>query len=259
MDQCQTHGFGRIEAANRFMVGTVRIYLHELHGALTDSLESADLALRVGNQRAEIVSRLTAGWIHISLGRWTEAQRQARTGLDVAKAIGAHRFNPFLRESMARIAWYTDQPTEAREVIRGAVDKARELNMLRFIGPWLLGTLAMIDPKRRDAALAEGWSILETGAVGHNHYHFHAHGIEAELDAGRLHAVERHAAALEQYTAHQPNAWADFRIRRARALVAAASGQPSCLDLSVLEQEATRVGLSPELTRIQAALARANA
>jgi len=115
------------------------------------------------------------------------------------------------------------------------------------------------EPKCGDAALAEGWSILETGAVGHNHYHFHAHGIEAELEAGRLRAVERHATALEQYTASQPNAWADFRIRRARALVAAASGQPSRLDLSVLEKEAMRVGLSPELTRLQAALARTDA
>jgi len=254
MERCREHGFGRLEAANRFMVGTVRIYLHELDGALSDSLESADLALRVGNQRAEIVSRLTAGWILISLGRWAEAERQAETGLAVADAIGATRFDPFLRESVARIAWYTGATAEARQIIGGAVDKARSLNMLKFIGPWLLGTQAMLDPTRREDALAEGWSILASGAVGHNHYHFHAHGIEAELDSNQPAAVERHAAALEHYTTQQPNAWADFRIRRGRALAAVVQGCANPTELGALQQEALGVGLRPELVRIQDAL-----
>ena len=60
LDLCASEGLGRVEAANHFMLGTVRIYLNELAGALEDSLRSADVASQVGHQRAEIVSRLTA-------------------------------------------------------------------------------------------------------------------------------------------------------------------------------------------------------
>jgi tetratricopeptide (TPR) repeat protein len=61
LELCDAHGFGRIEAANRFMRATTRIYFNESEGALADALSSADVGRRVRHHRAEVVSRLTAG------------------------------------------------------------------------------------------------------------------------------------------------------------------------------------------------------
>jgi len=64
---CETMGLAKIKAANRFMLATTRIYLNETDLALNDATESADLAKLVGHKRAEIVSRLTAGWILLDM------------------------------------------------------------------------------------------------------------------------------------------------------------------------------------------------
>src|SRR6185436_13342915 len=88
LELCTKHGFGRIESANRFMIATVRIYLSELEGALDDARRSADLASKVGHQRAEVVSRLTAGWILLALGELSLARREAEHGMQVAESLG---------------------------------------------------------------------------------------------------------------------------------------------------------------------------
>lgn len=252
MEKCHAHGFGRLESANRFMVGTVRIYLHEMHEALNDALESASLAVSVGNQRAEIVSRLTAGWVLISMARWDEVERETTLGLDTVRAIGANRFRPFLRESEARVAWYQGDAALARRIMRGSVQEVRDLGMERFIGPWLLGTLAMVDPDARESALTEGERWLEEGAVGHNHFHFRYHAIEACLDEDDLEAVERHAEALKSFTSAQPNPWSDFQIERARLLVAARRGDVQVQALQQLRATGRDAGLVTELRRLDA-------
>jgi class 3 adenylate cyclase/tetratricopeptide (TPR) repeat protein len=220
MALCQEIGLGRVEAANRFMVATVRIYLNQFDGALTDALESADLARRVGHQRAEIVSCLTAGWILILLGRLDEARVQTDTGLRVAEALGAARFKPFLMESRARIELAAGDADAALATIREALALTRDGKLMRFIGPWLLATLALCtrDAAQRDQALAEGRELLAEGCVGHNLLNFHALAIESAADWDDAATLDASALALADYTAEEPHPWADFQIARAKAL-----------------------------------------
>ena len=52
---CQQHGFGRIEVANRSMVGFSRIYLNEARQANEDGDAAARAAALVGQPRAELL------------------------------------------------------------------------------------------------------------------------------------------------------------------------------------------------------------
>lgn len=218
LDLCEAQGFGRIEASNRFMLATVRIYLNETHGALSDALECADLAQRVSNLRAEIVSRLTAAWIFISLGRLDDAAAQVERGLSATQALGSGRFRPFLLESSARIALLQGDADHAWRVIQQALELARGASMMRFIGPWLLGTAAWCstDDAARAEALDEGEALLLQGCVGHNYYRFYTHAMEASLQSGDADRCAHWADALESYTRQEPNPWADFHIAFAR-------------------------------------------
>ena len=218
LDLCEAQGFGRIEASNRFMLATVRIYLNETQGALSDALNCAELAHRVSNLRAEIVSRLTAAWIFISLGRLEEATAQVERGLAATQTLGSGRFRPFLLESTARILLLQGDSAGANQVIAQALELARSASMMRFIGPWMLGTAAWCaqDLCIRSAALDEGAALLEQGCVGHNYYRFYTHAIEASLLDDDTQSCARWATALEDYTRQEPNPWADFYIDFAR-------------------------------------------
>lgn len=256
---CCIHGFGRIEAANRFMLGTVRIYLNELDGALEDSLASAELAARVGHKRAEIVSRLTAGWVHLDHGALEPAREQAELGLAITHDLGAKRFQPFLNESLARIGLAEGDRAGALELLESALADARAGGAMSFIGPWLLGTMARTtdDPKRRRAALAEGEEILTGGCVGHNYYRFYQAAMEAALGAHDWGEAGRYADALEAYTRPEPVPWADFYIAWGRALAAFGRGRrdpDTMAGIAGLMDDAGRIGLRSAFPLLEQAL-----
>lgn len=216
---CEEHGLAEIEASNRFMLGTARIYLNQTAAALDDGLASAELAHRVGNRRAEIVARLTAGWALLSFGRASDARLQVEQGLEVARAIGASRFEPFLNESLVRVLLLEGRPGEAHELALQAWDAVQRNKLHKFIGPWVLSTLALVEPdaRARQHALALAQTLLEQGCVAHNAYRFHVSAMECHLihdDAAAARAMaERFAASV----AAAPTPWASHHIALARA------------------------------------------
>ncbi|WP_085317737.1 ATP-binding protein [Derxia lacustris] len=117
---CERHGLVEIEAANRFMLGTVRLYANQTELALADALASAEIGSRAGNRRATVVSRLTAGWAWLSLGRPDAALPEIEAALALALELGVARFEPFLLESRARAHWMRGASEAARADIRRA-------------------------------------------------------------------------------------------------------------------------------------------
>ncbi|RKH63783.1 adenylate/guanylate cyclase domain-containing protein [Corallococcus sp. AB049A] len=256
LELCRRFGFGKIEAANRFMIATVRIYMNELEGALADALASAAMAAQVGHKRAEIISRLTAGWILLDYQRDEEALGQARQGLALAGALGARRFEPFLNETVARVLMRRGERQKARELLESSLVYVRQ-HAASFIGPWLLGTLALAtdDAEQRRQALTEGERLLASGCVSHNHYRLHQAGMEACLAAGETAEALRHAASLEAFTRVEPAPWSDFYIRRCRALARPpADGHGG--ELRALAEEARTVGLHSAIPALEAAAQR---
>ncbi|GGX93431.1 hypothetical protein GCM10007160_21260 [Litchfieldella qijiaojingensis] len=211
---CRQHGHADLEASNLFMLGTVRIYTNETQAALEDTLTATELGERVGNRRAEIVARLTAGWILLSQSRPEAAMEQVDTGLDLARGMGANRFEAFLLESQARLKLLEGQIDVARNLIRNAWRLVERHDLQHFIGPWVLGTLALLEEhdSERQAALETGWALLENGCVGHNAYRFLVTAAETCLVHGQGREAQQYAQRFRDFVASEPCAWAQHHI-----------------------------------------------
>ncbi len=108
-----------------------------------------------------------------------------------------------------------------------------------------------------EAALAEGEALLTAGAVSHNHLWFRRRAIDATLQARDWGSVERHAAALEEYTRSEPLPWAEFFVARGCALAArwgSPRGTTPSRELASLQDEARGMGLRCALPALEAAL-----
>ena len=114
-----------------------QIGLHEISG-LEDALVAVDGAVRVGHRRAEIVARLTAGGVLAEIGDLDAAMEQCERGLDLAIAIGAERFKPFMSIYIGRILPARDgyRPRTVA-MMKDAVETARQTG-IQFLGPWVL-------------------------------------------------------------------------------------------------------------------------
>ncbi|RFA36166.1 hypothetical protein [Alkalilimnicola ehrlichii] len=222
VELCERHGFADIEASNRFMVATADIYANNTEAALREAIASAELGRRVGNLRAEIVSRLTAGWLQISLGNAEGAEQQVQQGLALARTMGAARFEAFLLESVARVRVLQGRDAEAQAAVREAWRIVEQQGLYRFIGPWVLGTLAVLedDTGKRQAALRKAEALLAEGCVGHNYYRFYVAAAEACLVYGEPERAVEYAEHLAVFTAAEPCPWADHHVELIRRYAA---------------------------------------
>ena len=225
---CETHDFSQIEAANRFMLATTRIYQNETQEALYDALTSANLAATVGHRRAEIVSRLTASWVLLDMLELEQASEQVTLGLNLAQEIGALRFEPFLRESMARYYYLQGNFSAAEQEIRAAYNEVNTQQLERFIGPWVTSTYALIltmgkktNKEKTFDLLQLGSEMLGRGCVGHNYYRFYVSAIECSIINHEWDDAHRFITLFTNYTKEQPTPWSDFYIDRAKTLVSA--------------------------------------
>ncbi|AMD01604.1 ATP-binding protein [Halomonas chromatireducens] len=216
---CRTHGHADLEASNLFMLGTARIYANETDQALADCFDAAELGKRVGNRRAEVVARLTAGWILISQGDPQAADEQVEQALTVARGLGSGRFEAFLLESRARVELMTGRLVEARASIERAWQLVEQHGLKAFIGPWVLGTRALLEeaPETRLATLKQGEALLDAGCVGHNGYRFLIAAAEVSLLDRRPDAARHYAQRLTRLMAAEPCAWGEYH----RALIEA--------------------------------------
>ncbi len=216
---CRTHGHADLEASNLFMLGTARIYANETAQALSDCFDAAELGKRVGNRRAEVVARLTTAWILISQGDPIQADEQVSQAMAVALGLGSGRFEAFLLESRARIELITGRQAEARASIERAWQLVERHRLKAFIGPWVLGTRALLeeDPEARSAMLQDGEVLLDAGCVGHNGYRFLITAAEVCLLDNRPSAALHYAQRMTQLMAGEPCAWGEHH----RALIEA--------------------------------------
>ena len=259
VELCRQHGLGRIEVANLAMRGVTQMYQNHLTAALHDCRAAIEAAAKVGHQRAELIARSgVMGFMLIDMSDFAGAREENELGLQLARRLGAKRFEPASLFNLARIVATQGDRTKAVKLAEEAVSISRETG-ITFRGPTALGVLAIVtdDPKRRRSALVEGERLLREGCVGHNHLWFYRDAMEACLDSGHWDDVERFAAALEDYTRVEPLPWTDFFIARGRALAVYGRGRRDAgtiTELQRLRDEADRVGLKLAMAALEAAL-----
>ncbi|MDB5907910.1 MAG: hypothetical protein JWP34_2024 [Massilia sp.] len=215
---CEQHRFINIEASNRSALGSTRIYLGQPREAAADALQSAELSRKVGNRRAEIVARMTAGWVMVATGQLDLAAEEVAHALHVTRAMGASRFEPFLVESQSRIAWLAGDHALAERHISEAAAAVDRLQLHRFIGPWVLGTLALFssDAAVRKRALLQGAAHLTRDCLAHNAYRFFVSAAEVALLEGDTVTAGFYADQLAGYAAAEPCAWVDHHVALVR-------------------------------------------
>ena len=221
----QQYGLGRIEVANRAIVGFSRIYLNEVRQAKEDGDAAARAAALVGQPRAELTGESLRAHACYEHGDFDLVQGYLDRMMRLTRQLGARRFEAGALELQARVLLDTGRRAEAAELLREALAISRETG-IRYEGPKIISALSRAedDPVRRAALLAEGKEILRRGAIGHNYLKFYRDAIEALLSAGDGAGALEYVAALEDYTRAEPLPWSDLFAKRGRLLAGAARG-----------------------------------
>jgi class 3 adenylate cyclase/tetratricopeptide (TPR) repeat protein len=258
VELCRAHGYGRIEVANFSMVGHCLCYLNRFEESLESSREAMALARRVGHQRAEIIAAANAIRMPSCMLDIDAANANLDRILELARQIGARRFESEGMVAHAAILALAGRKSEALDLTLRGLETARETG-IQFLGPDLLGQLAVLteDNALRRQSLAEGEELLRAGSVGHNHLRFHRHAIEASLNARLWDEMDRYTQALEDYTRPEPLPWANFWIVWGRGL--AAHGRdpkdPAAIDnLNHVLEEAQRIRMYSAIPALRHAI-----
>ena len=222
---CQELGLGRVEVANRSMVGWTRMYLNEISEACEDGLAAAEKAQRVGQSRAEMLGRMVAGYMHIEQGRLNAGREEVEKALSLARRLGASHF---VAEALCFGAMIERAEGRLDAAKRNADEALRILRQvgMTFFGPLALGMAARLSniSSEQAAFLGEAEAILKEGCVSHNHFWFYREAIEGALERKDRQEVDRYCQALERYTSAEPLPWSDLFIARGRALARAVPG-----------------------------------
>jgi class 3 adenylate cyclase/tetratricopeptide (TPR) repeat protein len=255
VDLCRKHGYGRIEVANRHMVGWTRIYQMEFTQAIVDGLAAAAMAARVSQQRAEQLGYILAGRIEVELGRFADARIHLERALKIARKIGAGNFEAQSLCLLGQLCAAQENMDEARHHVKQAMDVVRKVGMT-FIGPAVLAVHAELsaDLAERTAVLREAEKILDSGCVAHNQFWFAQSAIDHKLSVGEWDEVDRYARRLENYIREEPLAWPEFIAARGRALASWGRGKREpdlAAELKRLRDMAVEVGLVRAVTALE--------
>ncbi len=260
VELAQGHGLGRIEVANKHMLGWTLHYLGRFDEALAVGEDAVAMARQVAAQRTEAVARqtiaYTQGWL---MGRLAPALEHLDRALPVVRALGAARFEAQNLVFRVLLELRAGRRERAQVLARDALACCRSTAM-GFIGPTALGVLGQTttDEAERQQALAEGEALLAQGSISHNHFDFHACAIDASLESRDFAAVERYCAALERYTAAEPIPWSDLAIARGRLLARHGRGDAGAelgKALQALREQTARLGFDVWLPALDAAMA----
>ena len=220
IDVCRSHGFANIEVANLPMRAWGRYYQSDVVGALDDCLAGIDGAARDSRYREEMLARAASCFFLWEMGDFETSRAQTEIASDLARRLGARNFEPFCLLNLAIIVADEDSG-EATRLAEQSVEICREAGVA-FVGPWALGSLALVsrDRDQRQKALDEGERLLGSAGVAHCHLWFYRHAIDASLASAEWDDVARYASALEAFTAQERLPCVDFFIARGRALAA---------------------------------------
>ena len=255
---CRAHGFAAIEIAYLPMRAFTHMYGLRFAEALEDCQSVVDMAMKVGQPRAEIIARTTSTQIFLERGDFTQAEEHARRMFELVERIGARRFVPLCNHAIARARLHAGDRVGALDILEANLAISRETG-ITFFGPAMFGAIALAsdDPKRRDEVFREGQAILDRGCGSHNYFRFYRDAIEVSLATKDWDRVDLYATALDEYFRDEPIPWASFIIARGRALAefGRGSGRKSTLsEIQRLRDEATRLEMKSELAHLEAAL-----
>jgi len=254
------NGLYAIEAVNKAMLGHMQLYNLVVDQARTNCLDAAELAVSLGNDRAEMVARGScAGKVLFELGELELAKSQCEQAVEISRRLGARRFEPINQTILAMITGLEGNRAGAEEIAQNGVQISRETG-LKFSGPMILGALAETtdDEEVRRKALAEGTAILGEGCVSHNYFWFYRSAMETMIRAENWPGAEAFAEAAEDYMKNETVPWLALLVARARALADVGANGRSASSIERVRKVSVRareLGLKVMLPALEEVLA----
>lgn len=258
---CEKKGLPGVEAANRSARGSTLIYLGQPTQALQDAQDSVQLSRTVCNRRAEIFSRLTAAWVLLAMAEDRRAAHELDTALELARGMGASRFEAILLEGKARLASREGDQASAQSLILEAADLVERLQLQSYVGPWIWGTLALItdDAQSREHALQQGEAQLVRGCLAHNALRFYVAAAEASLMMGDYGRANRYAQHMSAFVQAEPCHWAKHHARFISLLGDWLQTRDASVwnALQIMKRESEQLGFSATMPKLLRMLASA--
>ncbi|MFO7306368.1 MAG: AAA family ATPase [Gammaproteobacteria bacterium] len=241
--------------ANLPMLAITEIYFGAPSAGREHLQEALDLATRIGDLRNELLIYVCYCEGFLIQGQYGEARSRALHALELARQLGARRFQAECMGMLAGAMLGASERDEALRVARESVHISRECGM-SYCGPVLLSLVARAtdDPAERIRALEEGESLLAAGCVSHSYFNFYMHAIEVSLEQGHWNEARRYASALETYTWPEPLPFTTMLVERARVLADLGEGLQSddtYTALKALHAECLRMQAHSALTGIE--------
>jgi class 3 adenylate cyclase/tetratricopeptide (TPR) repeat protein len=226
VELARRHGFGRVEVANKAMLVACRMFVDGQRVLLAESRANAELALRLGDLRTAMLSFLQAGMAALEAMEWDEGTRLVERSRELARTLGARRFEPELLGFLARVTYLRGERERALPMSREAVALARATS-LSYTGPQVLGTLAMVTPdaEERRRAMEEAEALIEGGCHMLNVYCYCVDAADSALEHGEWDLVDHVADVFERTFPPGLGSAYSFFSRRARALAQFGRGQ----------------------------------
>jgi tetratricopeptide (TPR) repeat protein len=234
---CDSHGFLRIAAPNSVMMGHCQIYTCAIDQGLDNMRKGLEIAVRIGNRHGQMFATQSLGFCLTVTGCYSEAREFTTKALEQARALNARRYEAIILAMCAELALSQGLRGEALSLARAGRDIS-DATGPGFVGPLILGLLALAEDTReeREAALAAGEALLGKGAVGHNHFWFRRCAIESALLLEDWDEAERQAERLLRRMAEEPLAYASCLATRARVLARRGRGDATDADEKEFEQ-----------------------
>ncbi len=262
-DQCidlaREHGFGRVLAANLPMRGFISHYRNNVEAKRADNDEALEMAIRTHDLRSE-VNTLISGFMWAEMGDYEKGKEWLDKGLTITRKVGSKLFEGQCLYFSSRLMSMQGDYIQARKYAQDALNILRNSESgMTFRGPSALGVyaIAVDDPEVRNKILQEAEKMLEGKCLAGNRLDFYEYAMQACLQACEWDEVDRHAQALEDYTASEQIPRCNLFIDRGRALAAFGRGNRSPEVIEEhrrVHQETSRVKLKFALPEIEAAL-----
>jgi DNA-binding SARP family transcriptional activator/predicted negative regulator of RcsB-dependent stress response len=261
--EARAHNLAGVLLANLPMLAISEIYYGSPSAGREHLDEALELAKRIGDLRSELLICVCYCEGHLIQARYQAAHDRALHALELAKQLGARRFQAECTGVLAAALYHQDHRQEALKFARDSLVLGREVGM-SYCGPVLLSLVARTtnDPAERAKALREGESLLDAGCVSHSYFNFYMHSIDVVLDQGAWHEARRYAAALQAYTAQEPLPFTTLLIERAHALADLGEGMDlpeTHTRLRALKNECLRLNALSAMEAIDAAIERSGA
>ena len=246
VEEARKHDLLGVLLANLPMLALTHAYCGSPASGRENFREALDLARRIGDIRTELLAHLCMASGLLVEAQFDECRAYAQRALELAKQLGARRFQAETQGIIAATMIDVDRAA-ALQLAEEALQLGRETGM-SYCGPVLLGIVARLtsNPMQRSRCLSEGEELLARGCVSHSYFEFYGNAIEVSLREHAWQDARHYADGLAAYTAEEPLPLTDLLIRRARAL--ADVGE----NLATADTRATLASLREQCQRMNA-------